>query len=149
MAEIVRLIRYDELDKLLALYRLLHAQDPDAGNDSRLGALWDEIYNDPDLFYPVAEKDGEIVSSCTLAIVKNLTRGLRPYGIIENVITSPDFRKKGYGNRVLRMAVKIAREKNCYKVMLMTGSKKEDTIRFYEQAGFIRGVKTAFVIGLT
>lgn len=81
-------------------------------------------------------------------IVKNLTRGLRPYGLIENVVTHKDYRKKGYGRRVLHRAIEIAKEKNCYKIMLMTSSKSEDILRFYEKADFTKGVKTGFVINL-
>lgn len=34
---------------------------------------------------------------------------------------------------------------NCYKMMLLTGSKKESTLHFYEQAGYNRKDKTAFI----
>jgi len=148
MVEIVRLIRHDELDSLMELYGLLHPGDPDMRNDPCLKPLWGDISNDQSLFYPVVEVDGRIVSSCTLAIIKNLTRGLRPYGIIENVISHPDYRKKGYGTMVLQKAVDIANEKGCYKVMLMTGQKDEETLRFYDQAGFVRDIKTGFIINL-
>lgn len=148
MVETVRLIRYDEVDELLGLYWLLHPGDPDVGSDPRLERLWGDIFNDPCLYYLVVEVDGKIVSSCTLAIVKNLTRNMRPYGLIENVITHPDYRKRGYGTMALRKAVDIARENNCYKVMLMTGHKDEETLRFYEDAGFVRGVKTGFIINI-
>ncbi|MCD1295347.1 GNAT family N-acetyltransferase [Methanocella sp. CWC-04] len=146
MSETVRLIRYDELDKLLDLYGKLHPEDPEAGDADLLEQLWQDIYEDENLHYIVAEKDGDIVSSCTLAVIKNLTRDLRPYGIIENVITHPDHRKMGYGTKVLQKAIEISKEKNCYKVMLMSGSKNEETLRFYENAGFVRGVKTGFII---
>jgi hypothetical protein len=42
------------------------------------------------------------------------------------------------------MAVDIAEDSNCYKVMLLTGSKKEETLKFYEEAGLARGIKTGF-----
>jgi GNAT superfamily N-acetyltransferase len=140
-----RLARPDELDKLLELYRELHPDDPEA-KCAEAGQLWDEICNDPCLFYIAAEEQGRFVSSCTLAIVKNLTRGLRPYGIIENVVTRRDSRRKGYGTMVLHKAIEIAKEKGCYKVMLLSGAKDEGTLRFYEQAGFARGVKTGFIV---
>ncbi len=141
----VRLIRYDEMDKLLALYAQLHAEDPAVEQDVRLNRVWNEIFSDPNLLYLVLEEDGQIVSSCTLAIVKNLTRGLRPYGVIENVITHRDYRKRGYGTQVLRKAIEMAKEKDCYKVMLLTSHKDEETLRFYENAGFVRGIKTGFI----
>lgn len=149
MLEPVRLIRYDELDKLLNLYQHLHPEDPDVRDSEVLESLWTEIFNDPNLYYLVIEDNGEIISSCTIAIIKNLTRNLRPYGLIENMITHPNYRNQGLGTKILHKAVEIAKENNCYKVMLLTGSKSEDTLRFYKNAGFVQGVKTGFIINLT
>ncbi|MEE0157694.1 MAG: hypothetical protein UER27_10665 [Acutalibacteraceae bacterium] len=39
----------------------------------------------------------------------------------------------------------MAAENGCYKVMLLTGSKQESTLRFYERCGFDRHAKTAFL----
>ncbi len=36
------------------------------------------------------------------------------------VVTHEKYRKRGYGTKVLQKAVEIAKENNCYKVMLMT-----------------------------
>lgn len=145
---LVRLIHYDELEKLLKLYKQLHPLDPDVKENESLKALWDEICHDPNLHYLVIEKDGEIISSCTLAIIKNITRNLRPYGLIENVITDSNYKNKGFGTKVLHKAIEIAKENNCYKIMLLTGSKSEETLRFYENAGFLKGIKTGFIINL-
>lgn len=148
MSSALRLIHHDELEQLLALYKQLHPEDPDVSDNQTLQSVWEEIYRDPNLYYLVAEIEGQIVSSCCLAIIKNLTRNLRPYGIIEHVITHADFRQKGYATSLLQQAVLIARENNCYKVMLLSGSKNEATLRFYENAGFSRGIKTGFIISL-
>jgi GNAT superfamily N-acetyltransferase len=148
MAESVELIRYEDLDELLGLYRLLHPEDPEPENNPDTRRIWDEIFNDRCLFYPIVRLDGKIVATCTLAIVKNLTRGQRPYAVVENVMTHPDYRKKGYGTKVLRKATEIAVKQGCYKVMLLTGTKREETLRFYENAGFIRGAKTGLIINL-
>jgi GNAT superfamily N-acetyltransferase len=92
----------------------------------------------------VAEAAGELVSTCTLVIVPNLTRGARPYGLIENVVTHSRHRRTGLGQAVLSAALKAAWNADCYKVMLATGSRHEETLRFYEKAGFTRGGKTFF-----
>ena len=93
----------------------------------------------------MARTEGKLVSTCNLTIVPNLTRSAQPYGLIENVVTHPEYRKRGIGTQVLQYALNIAWKQGCYKVMLLTGSKRESTLRFYEQAGFVRGEKTGFV----
>jgi hypothetical protein len=45
----------------------------------------------------------------------------------------------------LGCALSVAWRQHCYKVMLLTGRKDEGTLRFYEQAGFDRHEKQAFV----
>lgn len=144
----VREIYYNELPKLIGLYRQLNPEDPELAENNTLARAWDEIFNDPNMHYIVLKVDDELVATCNISIIRNLTRGLRPYAVIENVVTHSDYRKKGYGTQVLRRAIDIAKEHNCYKIMLMTGSKEEDTLRFYEKAGFNKGVKTGFIIHL-
>ncbi|NMA83017.1 MAG: GNAT family N-acetyltransferase [Epulopiscium sp.] len=147
MEVVVRFIKYNELNSLLDLYKHLHMDDSPVSMDLTT-KLWDEIFNDQSLQYIVLEVDEQIVSSCTLAIIKNLTRGARTYGLIENVVTHTEHRNRGYGTKVLEKAVSVARDSGCYKVMLLTGSKKEETLRFYEKAGFERETKTGFICKL-
>jgi len=93
----------------------------------------------------MAEIGGRIVSSVTLIVVENLTYNVRPYSIIENVVTHVDFRGKGYAKQLMGRACEIAAEMGCYKIMLMTGSKLDSTLGFYEGCGFDRNEKTAFI----
>ncbi len=139
-----RLIKLNELKGLLNLYKYLHEDDPVLEDNDKLKELWEDIYKNPNLYYIVISQGNLLVSSCTLAVIKNLTRGARPYGLIENVITHPDYRQRGLGSKVIQKAVDICKENNCYKILLLTGSKKESVFRFYEKAGFERGIKTGF-----
>ncbi|WP_325034751.1 GNAT family N-acetyltransferase [Nostoc sp. 'Lobaria pulmonaria (5183) cyanobiont'] len=113
--------------------------------DDVLQSIWDGILHDPRLYYIVADVDNRLVATCNLTIVPNLTRGARPYGIIENVVTHLDYRQQGFGRQVLDYALALALQQHCYKVMLLSGSKREETLNFYENAGFKRGLKTGFV----
>lgn len=141
----IRSVRREELTQLLELYKYLHEKDVPLQMDRRLESLWDEILSNPLLHYLVGEIDGKLISSCTLTIIPNLTRGARPYGLIENVVTHREYRGRGFGTRILRHALQVAWDSDCYKVMLLTGRKDEETLRFYEKAGFERGVKTGFI----
>jgi GNAT superfamily N-acetyltransferase len=145
MAEIIRLIKKEELNDLLALYRHLNSDDGDLFVDTQVhAAVWEGILADTGQRYLVAEVDGRLVSSCVLTIIQNLNRHATPYGLIENVVTHPEYRHRGIGTRVLQRALAIARKQGCYKVMLLTG--RREAIRFYEQAGFDGLSKTGFIV---
>ena len=93
----------------------------------------------------VGEIDGLIVSSVTLIIIENLTHNVRPYSVIENVVTHADYRNRHYATELMNKASDIAKEHNCYKIMLMTGSKKDSTLGFYQNCGYNMNDKTAFI----
>ena len=144
MSEIIRYIQKNELRELLDLYKYLNQDDPDLIEDAELKKLWHEILEDPGQYYLVVEVDGKLASSCVMVVIKNLTRSASPYAIIESVVTHPDYRKRGIGTRLLKRAQEIAREKGCYKIMLLTG--KKEAIPLYENAGFECKSKTGFII---
>jgi GNAT superfamily N-acetyltransferase len=134
-----------DLSEVLALYRHLHPQEPplEAATAER---VWSVLLASGITTVIVAQVAERLVSSCTLAIVPNLSRGGRPYGVIENVVTHADHRRQGLGRKVLEHAIALAWRADCYKVHLATGSARESTLRFYECAGFQRGGKTYFEI---
>jgi GNAT superfamily N-acetyltransferase len=141
----IRKVHQHELEALLHLYQHLHTIDSPLPESSTLIPVWDEILSDPKVHCLVADLDGELVASCVLVIIPNLTRGARPYGLIENVVTHAAHQRKGIATQLLRHALQVAWSKNCYKVMLLTGSRNEGIHQFYEQAGFVKGDKTGFV----
>ena len=140
----VREARTEDLDAILELYLDLH-EDSIPEHDQHLQDTWDQIVSDPDHHLIVNEVDGRIVSSCVCVIIPNLTRSVRPYAFVENVVTHKDYRKRGLARECLDFARDIAMRENCYKMMLLTGSKESSTLRFYEGAGYNSSDKTAFI----
>lgn len=141
----VREIADFELDALLDLYRHLHTRDEPLPPRPHIERIWHDIRRNPDLKYFGLFVQDRLAASCTLTIIPNLTRGCRPYGVIENVVTHADFRRRGCGRRMLQHALDHAWTRNCYKVMLMTGRKDDATYRFYESVGFDCNAKQAFL----
>lgn len=141
---VIREIKDNELSELLALYTHLHELGiPD--NSDQLQNTWAAIMGDKNHHIIVCEMDGKLVSSCVCVIIPNLTRNIRPYAFIENVVTHADYRGKGCATACLNYAKGLAVKTNCYKMMLLTGSKSESTLNFYKQAGYNCADKTAFI----
>lgn len=140
----IREISENDLQGLLTLYMQLHNNSLPEDTEE-LQKLWQAILNDPTHHIIVAEEAGQIVSSCVCVIIPNLTHNQQPYAFIENVITDEAYRGKGLATACLDYAKELAIKANCYKLMLLTGSKKEETLRFYERAGYNSNDKTAFI----
>ena len=140
----VREANKDDLEAVLELYLFLH-DDSIPEHDDHLAETWDHIMEDPNHHIIVYEVDGKIVSSCVCVIIPNLTRNVRPYAFVENVVTHADYRCRGLAGECLAYAKEIAEKENCYKMMLLTGSKRESTLRFYQNAGYNSNDKTAFI----
>lgn len=140
----VREVNKDDFDGLMKLYTHLH-NNPIPEKTPEIMELWNRIINDQDHHIIVAEEDGKIISSCVCVIIPNLTHNQRPYAFVENVVTDEAYRGKGFATKCLNYAKEIAVKKNCYKIMLLTGSKEESTLNFYRKAGYNSEDKTAFI----
>jgi len=98
--------------------------------------MLEKFAQDENMYLLVAEEEGKVVSSVQMAIIEGLTHNVRPFAVIENVVTHADYRNRGYASALLEKASEIARERRCYKVFLETGSNKESTLNFYRNNGF-------------
>ena len=140
----VREATIKDLDFLLELYLYLH-EESIPKKDNHLLETWMQIIKDKNHHIIINVQDEKIVSSCVCVIIPNLTRQIRPYAFIENVVTHADYRNKGFATECLNYVRDIAMENNCYKMMLLTGSKNEETLNFYRNAGYNSADKTAFI----
>jgi len=141
---LVRQAAEEDLDAVLSLYTNLHDADERAG-DRALRRAWQDILADPRTHLFLLEYGGVPVSTCVLHILQNLTRGARPYGLIENVVTRREFRNRGFGTTLLTHVLDHAWQQGCYKVMLLSGRREPNVFRLYEKAGFFRGVKEGLI----
>ena len=140
----IREITEKDYKVLKTLYMQLH-DNPMPEETADLQVLWKRILHDKDHHIIVAEEDGKIVSSCVCVIIPNLTHNQQPYAFVENVITDEAYRKQGLATACLDYAREIAVRENCYKLMLLTGSKQDSTLDFYRKAGYNSEDKTAFI----
>lgn len=90
----IREINENDFDGLMQLYTHLHETDIPKLTE-QTAAVWQKILRDENHHIIVAEADGKIVSSCVCVVIPNLTRGLRPYAFVENVVTDAHYRGRG------------------------------------------------------
>ena len=135
---IIRKAKNTDADDLKVLYfNFLTHFPPKEEQDMN---LWKNLLNkfekDEHMYLLVAEEDEKVVSSVQMAIIESLTHNIRPFAVIENVVTHIEYRNKGFASALLEKASEIAKEHRCYKVFLETGSNKERTLNFYRNNGF-------------
>lgn len=140
----IREINENDFQGLSELYTHLHSNKPIENNAENI-ELFRRILEDKHHHIIVAEEEERIVSSCVCVIVPNLTHNQQPYALIENVVTNTDYRNRGLASACLAFAKQIALDNNCYKMMLLTGSKKRSVHKFYQKNGYNRFEKTGYI----
>lgn len=142
----IRTLGSADLDGLLALYRHIRSAEEPLAERDRLESVWRELVEDPKVSIFAVEGESELLASCIVVVTPNLTRGARPFALIENVVTLRDHRRCGLGRRVLQAALESCWQRDCYKVMLLSGTANKGAHAFYERLGFERDAKQGFLM---
>src|SRR5579871_1930659 len=141
----VRLAREGDLESLLELFARsevsAHVQPIE-----RARAIWAETLacDATDVF--VAVEGERVAATCMLITAPNLLRGGRRHGILENVVSHPDFRRGGYGRAVVEAALQVAWDRDCFHVLMQSGRQDPAVHQFYKGRGFLPGLRTAYAI---
>ncbi len=133
-----------DLPSLLALFcasEVSAAAEP----AERAAQIWADMLAHPGVAVFVAESGRQVVSTCMLVTAPNLLRGGRGHGFLENVVTHPAFRGRGYGRAVVAAALAAAWAKDCHHVLLQTGRKDPRVHSFYARCGFGGGLRVGYV----
>jgi len=139
-----RTARADDLASLLALFRVSEVSAV-AEPMEQVARIWAKMLSRDGLTVFVSEDEAKIVSTCMLITAPNLLRSGRQHAFLENVVTHPDFRGRGFGRAVVHAALAAAWEQDCHHVFLQSGRADPRVHRFYESCGFEPGLRTAYV----
>lgn len=134
----IRQAEETDLDEVLRLYA-----QPDFDNGHILPieearALYRRFFDYPDYKIYLAEIDGRVIGSFALLVMFNLGHCGAPSAIIEDVVVDPDMQGRGFGRDMMQVAINMAREKKCYKLVLSSNARRTRAHAFYENLGFQR-----------
>lgn len=135
---IIRKARPAELPQILNLYQDLAGVygAADAPDISKYQDTWQQICRDERQHLLVAEIDGEIAGTLNLTVLPNLGHGGQPWAAIDNVAVAASQRSQGIGAELVAEAGRIAKEHNCYKIVLSSNLARERAHDFYRRLGW-------------
>lgn len=144
LRSVIRSATRDDFAAISRLYAQLNVDDPPVTGQEFV-EVFQQILDREGLDILLLELDGEILGATYLNLIPNLSRGGRPYAVIENVVIAAHRRGERPGRRLMGATLERAWEAGCYKAMLQTGSRNPNTHAFYRACGFADDAKTAYL----
>ena len=94
-----------------------------------------QYMTDSDKQILVAEQDSRIVGMISIMFLRRLNHN-KPEMYIPELIVAKDKQNQGIGNNLISNCIKIAKEKNCYRIRLESGKERDKSHQFYKNLGF-------------
>jgi GNAT superfamily N-acetyltransferase len=128
----------DDIPEVLRLYA---QPDLDNGNVLSLPDAerhLERLADYPDYKIYVALCGTQLVGTFALLIMENLAHMGASSAIIEDFAVDPEWQQRGIGTQMMQYAMRLCRDKGCYKAALSSNLKREKAHEFYESLGFER-----------
>lgn len=126
----IRTLEEDDILDCLELLKELTISD----NNFDYNKVFNELLENKNSYIFVATTDeNKVIGMATILIEQKLIHSGSRIGHIEDVVVSSNYRNLGIGQKLIEKCVKIAKERECYKVILDCDSKNAP---FYSKIGF-------------
>lgn len=83
-----------------------------------------------------AVDQNHLIGSVMGIVCEELYGDCRPFLVIENMIVDKSYRKNGIGKALFLEIERIANQRNCTQIILVTETERSDACSFYESVGF-------------
>ncbi|TQR45969.1 GNAT family N-acetyltransferase [Paenibacillus popilliae] len=129
----IRSIKENELLALSRLYQELMGQQT---NQAKLEQVYRTIQQNEQYIILGAFDEEQLVGSLMGIICHDLVGDCKPFMVIENVIVSPLVRRQGVGKKLMQEIENMARQRDCYYIIFVSGEQRKEAHQFYERLGF-------------
>lgn len=104
-----------------------------------------ELERDMNNYLLVLEREGVASGTVLLTLCLEAMYGFMAYGVVENLVVSAEARGTGGGRALLAEAERIARERHCTKLMLLSNVARREAHVFFAHMGYDGERKRGFV----
>ncbi|SFM30451.1 N-acetylglutamate synthase, GNAT family [Paenibacillus sp. 1_12] len=137
----IRQAERTDKDQIFELYKMLV---PNSKKMNVIEEQIDKIRRDPNNFLFVNDEEGEILGTLTLNICLQALHGIRPYGVVENIIVHENHRGKNVGRELLQFVEDYCKSIDCHRIMLLSNSTRERAHQFFEREGYDGSISKGF-----
>ena len=96
---------------------------------------FEDLTNDPNCDVLVAVEGEKILATCLVFYIHVPVRG-RSFAFVEGLVVDETTRGRGIGSAMLSECVKLARKRDCYKIIFTSGFDRQQAHGLYEKLGF-------------
>ncbi len=84
----------------------------------------------------VMEKNNEIIGFYQIMYLPHISFKGSKRGQVESVRIRSDFRRNGFGTKLMQHAMEVAKKNGCSILQLTSNKKRKETEKFYKKLGF-------------
>ncbi len=137
----VEKIKESELNELSKLYFELGNKE---SNKYKMKEIFDIINSNPQYYLLGIKNEGILIGTAMVIVCNDLFFNCQPFIVVENVIVSEKHQRKGYGSLLFEEIDRIAKENNCYYIMLLSNKRRQKSHEFYKKMGYKSDDNLAF-----
>ena len=105
----------------------------------------DNIAHDSNTYLIVCDHDGDIIATALLTLCADVMFSHQPFAVLDNVVVSKNFQRNGVGKSLMDHIEQFCAEKDCSKIMLLSGSDNHVAHDFYTAMGYNPNAKLGFI----
>ncbi len=135
---VIRMLEKRDLAQLAILYKQFWG---DESNVQKMEEQFDIISHEGNHIILVCEINNAVVGSVMGIVCKELYGDCNPFLVVENMIVDKSSRHKGIGTLLLHELERLAKERYCTQMILVTENDRIDACNFYEKYGFSKNNK--------
>jgi len=137
----------EDIPAILELNKQLYPENAELPL-TKADKIWDDIIAKRVKYFVAIDENNStfnhgVVAAAFVAVIPNLTvKG--DFGVIGNVVTDSQYRRKGIGASIIKIILKYAKDHDCFMVTLESNNNRTDAHAFYRSLGFDGESKTVF-----
>lgn len=101
-----------------------------------MAATLERLEGDPDHILLAAREDGTCVGTVTGVVCHGLYGGYDSYLVIEDLVVDPACRRTGVGSALVAQLERLARERGCRQMIVLSETVRLDAHGLYHALGF-------------